>query len=92
MDRLRRRAPDVGRCHFEMVQLHEEGMEHLKAAAWIAGPRFRTWVDLLMGKSHGKIPMKINLIGEFPTVAMFTPEGSCLKMRYTGIPLQRAGK
>eukprot|EP00435_Cladocopium_sp_Y103_P057770 s218_g20.t1 len=31
VDRLRRRAPDVGRCHFEMVQLHEEGMEHLKA-------------------------------------------------------------
>ncbi|CAL1169701.1 unnamed protein product [Cladocopium goreaui] len=31
VDRLRRRAPDAGRCHFEMVQLHEEGMEHLKA-------------------------------------------------------------
>eukprot|EP00434_Breviolum_minutum_P036292 symbB.v1.2.032152.t2/scaffold3710.1/size51634/2 len=31
VDRLRRRAPDVRRCHFEMVALHEEGMEHLKA-------------------------------------------------------------
>ena len=34
VDRLRRRAPDVGRCHFEMVALHEEGMEHLKAAGY----------------------------------------------------------
>ena len=34
VDRLRRRVPDVGRCHFEMVALHEEGMEHLKAARY----------------------------------------------------------
>ncbi|CAJ1388395.1 unnamed protein product [Effrenium voratum] len=30
-DRLRRRVPDVGRCHFELTQLHEEGLAHLKA-------------------------------------------------------------
>lgn len=31
ISRLKRRAPDVGRCHFEMVQLHKEGMEYLQA-------------------------------------------------------------
>ncbi|CAE7341718.1 unnamed protein product [Symbiodinium pilosum] len=31
IDRLRRRTPDVGRCHFELLQLHEQGLEHLKA-------------------------------------------------------------
>ena len=32
IDRLRRRTPDVGRCHFELLQLHEQGLEHLKAS------------------------------------------------------------
>ena len=53
VDRLRRRAPDAGRCHFEMVQLHEEGMEHLKAAdswgRWKMMDNPRTW------DFHGKI-------------------------------------
>mmetsp|Transcript_38389 Transcript_38389/g.47562 ORF Transcript_38389/g.47562 Transcript_38389/m.47562 type:complete len:233 (-) Transcript_38389:142-840(-) len=31
VERLQQRVPDVGRCQFEMAQLHEEGMEHLKA-------------------------------------------------------------
>ena len=33
-DRLRRRVPDVGRCHFELTQLHEDGLAHLKAGPY----------------------------------------------------------
>ena len=68
VDRLRRRAPDAGRCHFEMVQLHEEGMEHLKAAdswarRWKMMDNPRTW------DFHGENQLSM---GDFPLPCLTT--------------------